>query len=989
MKADRQQWWWRAASAVCVLALLVVAIYRWVEHSPAKATMATAMQQTLNAGAGVGVIKSPNDKRDYQYLTLANGLKVLLVSDPTADMAAAALDVATGSRDDPAKRQGLAHFLEHMLFLGTAKYPKPDEYQAFVSAHGGQHNAYTSLEHTNYFFDIDPTHFPEALDRFSQFFTAPLFTEAYVQREKNAVDSEYQARIRDDGRRLWDVYRELYDEHNPAARFAVGSLSTLSDNEGRAVRDDLVRFWEDHYSANTMRLVVLGPQSLKGLRELVTTHFSAIPNRQRVLDDKPYPVFPSGFLPARVDVQSVQDRHVLHLVFPMPSVLPHYRKKPEQFLAYLLGHEGEGSLYQTLRQRGWADRLSAGTGLSNRAGATFDVGIELTTAGVAHQDDVVMLFFQAVNAVKKSGITQAYFDEQKHLLDLSFQYVEKQAPVDYVSDLASAMQTFAPEDALRGNYLMQAFDAPLIQDSLAYITPQNLLLIKTSPDAVSGDSQTSQFYATPYKVAAMPSELVSLWSGAHLFTGMGVPARNPFVPEQLKLKPVPMFNRHAKGVPANIAHGKRYDLWFQQDSQFKVPKASIMVYARSPFLSATARDAVKAELFVRLLNDHLNPMLYSAGQAGLDFVIAKRSRGIAFQLTGFSDKQGLLLKSVLETFRSPVFSEDRFKLVKDQYARELQNAVKQTPYQQLIQDVPVTLVHGYWNRERIAQELSSITLPEVQNYVLDYTQALVADILVYGNVYQADALKLGQVIENALNIDDRPVQDLAARVVELPPMSDPLLYIDPLQHNDSAVVKYFQAAGDDIPSQVKTALLAQLLKAAFFNALRTEQQTGYIVNCASLPLARVPGIAFLVQSPVVGAGDIHHRINDFMKQYYQVIEQMPDEAFESQRQALLVQLSEKPKNLAEQAMLYWTDMTLDYTGFDYREQQVAVLKTLTKQDMLAFYRDMLLQKNRRELLVVSPGKVGIKNLLDGSPEQYLLVDDVDKIKSSFSSHVLQ
>ena len=55
----------------------------------------------------------------------------------------------------PQDRAGLVHFLEHMLFLGTEKYPEPGEYQSFISEHGGSHNAGTGLENTNYFFDID------------------------------------------------------------------------------------------------------------------------------------------------------------------------------------------------------------------------------------------------------------------------------------------------------------------------------------------------------------------------------------------------------------------------------------------------------------------------------------------------------------------------------------------------------------------------------------------------------------------------------------------------------------------------------------------------------------------------------------------------------------------------------------------------------------------------------------------------------------------
>ena len=94
------------------------------------------------------VVKSPNDDREYRYITLDNKLRVLLVADPETDKSAAALVALRGSFDEPEARPGLAHFLEHMLFIGTEKYPKLDGYQNFLARHGGSSNAYTlSLIH--------------------------------------------------------------------------------------------------------------------------------------------------------------------------------------------------------------------------------------------------------------------------------------------------------------------------------------------------------------------------------------------------------------------------------------------------------------------------------------------------------------------------------------------------------------------------------------------------------------------------------------------------------------------------------------------------------------------------------------------------------------------------------------------------------------------------------------------------------------------------
>ena len=78
------------------------------------------------------VITSPSDNRDYLAYQLKNGLRVLLISDPDTDKSAAALDVRVGSGSDPEERPGLAHLLEHMLFLGTEQYPEAGEYQAFI-----------------------------------------------------------------------------------------------------------------------------------------------------------------------------------------------------------------------------------------------------------------------------------------------------------------------------------------------------------------------------------------------------------------------------------------------------------------------------------------------------------------------------------------------------------------------------------------------------------------------------------------------------------------------------------------------------------------------------------------------------------------------------------------------------------------------------------------------------------------------------------------
>lgn len=90
------------------------------------------------------IIKSRNDKREYLSGKLENELEVLVVEDKNSDKSAVSLTVEVGSLADPKDYNGLAHLLEHMLFLGTAKYPDPSDYKAFLASHGGTANACTT-----------------------------------------------------------------------------------------------------------------------------------------------------------------------------------------------------------------------------------------------------------------------------------------------------------------------------------------------------------------------------------------------------------------------------------------------------------------------------------------------------------------------------------------------------------------------------------------------------------------------------------------------------------------------------------------------------------------------------------------------------------------------------------------------------------------------------------------------------------------------------
>ena len=113
------------------------------------------------------------DERAYRYIKLTNNVKCILVSDVDSPKSAATITVDSGNLNDPVEVNGLAHFCEHMLFLGTDKYPIENYYAKVIAAGGGEKNASTSEDYTQFYFDIKNEWFPKTLDIFSEFFKTP------------------------------------------------------------------------------------------------------------------------------------------------------------------------------------------------------------------------------------------------------------------------------------------------------------------------------------------------------------------------------------------------------------------------------------------------------------------------------------------------------------------------------------------------------------------------------------------------------------------------------------------------------------------------------------------------------------------------------------------------------------------------------------------------------------------------------------------------
>lgn len=284
--------------------------------------------------------------------TLASGLRVTLRHAPDLKRSAAVLRVAAGSHDAPLAWPGMAHFLEHLFFLGTERFPAEQNLMAYVQRHGGEVNARTRERTTDFFFELPPATFAGGLERLSDMLAHPRLAEADQLREREVLHAEFVAWSQDaTAQRQLGLHEGLSAAH-PLRGFHAGNRDTLAVQNPEfqtALRD----FYRQGYQCGQMTLSLAGPQSLEALRALAEGFAVSLPAGEAVARPSP-----PALMTAPTSCYQLADKDRLDLLFAFEH-LPMASAQALDFLCTWLNSSKPGGLLAALRRLGLADTLTA------------------------------------------------------------------------------------------------------------------------------------------------------------------------------------------------------------------------------------------------------------------------------------------------------------------------------------------------------------------------------------------------------------------------------------------------------------------------------------------------------------------------------------------------------------------------------------------------------------------------------------------------------
>lgn len=902
---------------------------------------------SLDADHGVRVYdhitQSESDKNLYRGLELNNGMKVLLISDPTTDKSAAALNVQVGYMSDPWDLPGLAHFCEHMLFLGTEKYPTENEYHKYLCQHAGSSNAFTASDHTCYFFDVAPENLEPALDRFAAFFVCPLFNEDATDREVNAIHSEHVKNIQNDSWRLKQLEMSTADPQHDFCKFGTGNLTTLDTipkAKGLMVRDQLLKFHQQWYSSNIMSLVVLGKESLDELARMVVPLFSVVPNKG--VERPTWPQHPYG--PEQVGLQAhvvpVKDNRFLYMTFPTPDLRQYYKAGPGDYVAHLIGHEGPGSLLSELKARGWVNSLVGGEKDGARGFSFTIVNVDLTEEGIDHTDDIVQLVFQYLNMLRTEGPQPWIFQELQELWRIAFRFKGKDTPQSYVRDLAGMLHLFPFQDVLAGPYLLEEYRPDLITDLLHYLKPDNVRIAVVAKRFMGQADSVEKWYGTQYQLERIPDSVMQVWRAAGTNENLKLPPRNEFIPSNFDQCP-----REGEGeqLPVMIKNTEGTRVWFVQDHTYNLPKAVLHFEFKSPVAYQDPHHTNMTHMFVRLFTDALNEYTYAAMQAGLSYSLDNTIYGIVLSIRGYNDKQHVLLSKIMDKLTNFEVDQQRFDILKESYIRGLKNFSAEQPHQHAVYYTYMLLAQKVWSHSEMLEATEELTRESVQDMIPKLLSRMHIECLMHGNLTHQRALELVGIVERSLQTSVGtkyllPSELVGHREHQLLERGEYIYEQVNEVHHTSSIQTYFQCGPQETRANMLVELLCQLITEPCYNILRTQEQLGYLVASGPRRSNGVQGIRIIVQSdrpPLF----LDSRIEAFLKYIENYIQEMSDTEFESNKTALAARRLEKPKKLAQLASKYWMEILSQQYNFDRDKIEVACLEALTKADLLTFFKE--------------------------------------------------
>lgn len=877
--------------------------------------------------------KSPNDPRDYEYYELENGLKVVIVTDKKTTVTGCTLSVNTGSSDDTV--EGIAHFLEHMLFMGSKKYPDENFFMDFINKHGGSTNAFTSDINTTYYFTINPDSLLEGLDIFSGFFTDPLLKQDCIDREINAVDSEHSKNISNNNWSSRNIYKTLYTFEHPSKKFSTGSLATLKRDD---IKTKLEEFYASHYSSHRMNIVIVRNETvdINQLKVVITDTFGKIPKRDVHLSRTFGKILNDNLIVKYVPTSDIQ---TLTILYEAPVFSKDKKANPMYFINNVLGHEGENSIHRILSDKGWVISLFAGTLCSYDDKCLGCIDVKMSESGFSNVESIIQIIIDYVKMFLNNIDTAECRNIYNDMIKLQKNAFDNWTLADVVTTMitisSELIDDVPPNEIFTYRSKMVNYDA--IKPNISHILSDfnkniSFALCSKLYNLILGSKDPH--YNTEYAVFAKPVVFES--SDVALYR---LPPHNKYMCDTIEL----ISGKDSK-CPEQIRNDI-IEVFYNFNSSFKTPITEIKMTIEFPLNILNLKSYVTCVLGINAKYSDANSEIYQAQLADYSVSIGMNRNVLHIRASGYTTKIADVMKLIVDTLLNRP-RDIAFESAKTVLREHCVNYIYDDLHSKLQSVIYKRLLLNYHSPPEYLKVIDDITLIDSDEMVKNMFRQSNVTVLINGNIRKSDAYELSNELMR-LNIINKCFITIADRknIAEIHGENTVSMDSQNASNPDSCVsymIDMFRMRSGITGNWNKMSafggLFSSIVSTKFFDELRTKEQLGYIVMANTRnegdPYYKNTFLEFYVQSPVKTADFLIDRIKTFIKDFVVKIDELSDDDYKGYVDGMIMMYSAPFENITMLTDYLMSQINEKAYIYNKRDIIVETLKTLSKEEFI-------------------------------------------------------
>jgi secreted Zn-dependent insulinase-like peptidase len=884
----------------------------------------------------IEIEKPKFDNRIFNGGQLENGIKFSIVNDHHLTKSFVTVCLNTGSFSDPVGYEGLAHFLEHMLFMGSKKYPDENHYNTRLNELGGNSNAYTDVMETVYYFNVYDNGLEEIFDIFSRFFIDPSFDPDSISREINAVNSEHNKNINQDMWRKYQLMLNLTDKDSTVNTFVTGSLNSLQKKD---IREQVIKFYKKYYTTGNISISIASSKPTYELYDIIEKTFGHIPKKSEDSNDfsltKPFITENKG---KTFHLKSIANIYEINWIWEIPYQGSFLDSKDFDILEIMITNKSDKSIYFHLKNKGFLHSIS----VEIRHEGIFNINLRLTKEGYSNMGYVEAVLLDGLNKIIK-GDLKKIADYYKQINQINFDCINKIDSEDLCNMLAVNHHYQSTPKIFSGIYLISEIKSTQEYHDLftKYLNINNCMKIISAQDY----NQNKFVYNILPEYLAEYSQVPNEFSTDSTYkvddTLCLFQTTNEYLNSEIKLiKDLDKFD-----VPKLISERQ----WYGGCSKFGEPIVQLLLHFNSNKFFNSPKSYILSNISCSILNFLATVILYKSSELcySISFVPNPTTSSISIKISGLNNVNNL--KRLLCNVNDFIINIDKlFDKVSKTYVNNLiisfkesyQNTKYLNPWEYSTYIIRNQQISTEYPSEEIIRELELINYDSIKDYLSKILEGVALTTCVYGNI---ESTQLSGLFNNFSKLFEKTNYSLP----KINQLTKTMISHPNSQEKSNCITLYYPI-GKFLPKESNLiSLTTNILSQHFFDNLRTSHQLGYLVRMGQTSIRDEQYIIQKIQSekPI---DFVESKIDLFNKQIFKIIESADFDKFVS---TLESKLKEPDYSLDEKFMRYYPEISFRQYLFNRNDILLKQLTELTKDDLVEFIKKFINNDNKNKIII--------------------------------------